>query len=149
MADAIRKESGNRLYLAGTTSGKFQLPNNVTEDLQEACKKAGIPIITPHELRHTFISLLENEMEAPAAVVAALAGKKDNRVTSGYSHTHQIQMKKWLSAHFNAFRKALEKLKSESQTASQEVISQVQNRFKLTLWCAGKEFVYLLASRFG
>ena len=108
LAEWIRKHSQGRFYLAGTAKNKFQLPNNVTEDLASACTKAKVATITPHELRHTFISLMENEIEAPAAVVAALAGKQDSRVTAGYSHTHQEQLRKWLSVYFQRFKKAVE-----------------------------------------
>jgi len=109
LAEWIRDHSQGRFYLAGTSKNRFQLPNNVSEDLARACAKAKVATITPHELRHTFISLMENEIEAPA-VVAALAGKQDSRVTAGYSHTHQEQLRKWLKVHFQRFKKAVEEV---------------------------------------
>lgn len=30
-----------------------------------ACEKAEVPLVSPHKLRHTFISLMDNEVEAP------------------------------------------------------------------------------------
>lgn len=87
---------GDSLYLAPNTQGGYLTPNNATRELKIACEKVGLKI-TPHELRHTFISLMENELEAPPAIVACLAGRKYQGENAGYSHTHRKQLEKWMA----------------------------------------------------
>jgi integrase len=65
--------------------------------LKRLCQKAGVPEVSPHELRHTFISLMENELAVPPAIVARLAGKRNMGVTAGYSHVSDAQARMWLS----------------------------------------------------
>jgi integrase len=97
-------------WVCSNADGGYLLPNNVTRMLASACLRADVPIISPHELRHTFISLLENELEAPTAIVAALAGKSHKSVTAGYSHTHRQQLEKWLARHFERVQREVEKV---------------------------------------
>lgn len=105
LADEIREQSGGRFYLCGTARNKFQLPNNITKNLKKACEDAKVPVITPHETRHTFISLMENVLRTPDAMVAAIVGKEDKRVTGGYSHAHETEIRKELSVYYSAFKK--------------------------------------------
>jgi integrase len=119
LAEAIRTSSQGRLYLSGTARGKHMLPNNATTKLHAACLAAGISPITPHELRHTFISLMENEIEAPAPIVAALAGRKHravSKMTGGYSHTQKEQLKRWLSVYWVRLQKEIVTQKNELQS---------------------------------
>ena len=62
--------------------------------------------ITPHELRHTFISILENELEVPAPVVARLAGKVHQGATVGYSHATSQQMAKAMERYWSLIEEA-------------------------------------------
>jgi integrase len=97
------------IYVCSDSKGGYLTPNNATRELAEACERAGlghyedrsgkqafIPMVTPHELRHTFISLMENEIEAPPAIVACLAGKSYGGPNKGYSHTHRKQLERWM-----------------------------------------------------
>lgn len=97
------------IYVASDRKGGYLTPNNAARllaGLQERVglgeyedrrgKRVFIPLITPHEWRHTFISLLENELEAPDAIVASLAGRKHEGKNAGYSHTHRTQLEKWM-----------------------------------------------------
>lgn len=72
------------------------LPKNITRELRLACVKAEIPVVTPHELRHTFISLMDNEVEAPRTVVMALASHSPQTTTDGYSHVMAEQKLRWM-----------------------------------------------------
>ncbi|MBX3114396.1 MAG: hypothetical protein KF836_07495 [Fimbriimonadaceae bacterium] len=55
-----------------------------------------MPVVGPHALRHTFISLLENEHECPPSIVAELSGKAKQGNTANYSHAHMEQKRKWM-----------------------------------------------------
>jgi integrase len=89
------------IYVCSNTKGGYLTPNNVTREMAKAVENAGIGKVTPHELRHTFISLLENELEVPPAVVASLAGKKGEGITAGYSHSHKAQLLKAMTRHWD------------------------------------------------
>ena len=84
------------VWVCSNSKGGYLTPNNADRELRIALKASGFAdgYITPHELRHTFISLLENELEIPPAVVCALAGKRDDRHAADYSHTHRTQLEK-------------------------------------------------------
>ncbi len=84
------------VYVCSDKKGGYLTPNNAARDLEVAVGLAGIPRVTPHELRHTFISILENDLECPTAIVAALAGKSNKSVTAAYNHTARRQMVKWM-----------------------------------------------------
>jgi integrase len=86
------------IYVCSDSKGGYLTPNNASRELEIAVTKAGIRRITPHELRHTFISLMENELEAPAAIVACLAGRVYAGPNAGYSHSHRRQLAKWINA---------------------------------------------------
>ena len=94
--------------MCSNTKGGHLTPNNAERELAAAVKRAGIPRVTAHEFRHTFISLLENEWEAPPSIVAALAGKTDDRVTSGYSLSHRTQLEKWMKSFWSEVYKVRE-----------------------------------------
>jgi|GEM_PF-3795340 len=121
LADAIRNcNQVSGIYISSDSRGGYLLPKNFVRLLQETCDAASVDRVSPHELRHTFISLMENELEAPTAIVAALAGKKDSRVTAGYSHAHREQMKKWLSVYWQRLKQEAEKLAVSQKNETQE-----------------------------
>lgn len=84
------------IWVCSDSLGGYVLPKNITRELRLACLKAEIPIVTPHELRHTFISLMDNEVEAPRTVVMALAGHSPQTTTDGYSHVKVEQKLRWM-----------------------------------------------------
>jgi integrase len=83
------------IFLVQSVDGPPKLPNNVHRELDELIERIGIPRVTPHELRHTFISLMENELEAPYPVVCALSGKSNRRRTADYNHVSPKRLRAW------------------------------------------------------
>jgi len=84
------------IYLSENRDGGYLIPSNIQDDFKLIWKRAGIGKVTPHELRHTFISIMENELEAPAPIIAKLAGRKHAGSTAGYSHSTVKQLAKWM-----------------------------------------------------
>ncbi|MBS1702868.1 MAG: tyrosine-type recombinase/integrase [Armatimonadetes bacterium] len=82
------------IFICSDSLGGFLTPKNLDRELAAAVKRAGIRKVTPHELRHTFISLLENELEVPDSVVAALAGRAKRGRNSEYSKSFRSQMER-------------------------------------------------------
>lgn len=58
--------------------------------------------IHPHRLRHTFVSLMENELEAPRRVVAQLAGKSKASEMDRYSKSAASSRQRWMDAYAKA-----------------------------------------------
>lgn len=71
-----------------------------------AWERAGIGRVTPHELRHTFISLMENEIEAPRTVVEELSGKSKGKGVGAYSKAAMSRKLAWMEKFWNACRNA-------------------------------------------
>lgn len=87
----------SNVYVCSDTKGGYITPNNATRSLKSACERADVPVVSPHALRHTFISLLENELECPVSIVAELAGKAKQGNTANYSHARMEQKRKWMT----------------------------------------------------
>lgn len=118
LPDAVREALLNAgqvsdVYVCSDTKGGYITPNNATRSLKAACKRAGVPIIGPHALRHTFISLLENELECPQSIVAELSGKAKQGNTANYSHARMEQKRKWMQ---KLWDRASEAAKTAEQT---------------------------------
>lgn len=102
--DLLRSNAGDSLFLIHTRTGKPMTPNNLHRELKELLSTLpDFPMITPHELRHTFITLLENEIEAPHPVVCALAGKAYRSATSAYNHASPKLLRKWSEKYWDCF----------------------------------------------
>lgn len=84
------------IFLCSDTRGGYITPNNATRSLQAACKRAGIRVISPHALRHTFISLMENELGCPSSIVAELSGKVKQGPMGNYSHARAEKKRVWM-----------------------------------------------------
>jgi integrase len=89
------------IWVCSDSKGGYVRPKNVTRELNAACVLAEIPVVTPHELRHTFISLMDNEIEAPRTVVMALAGHAAQSTTDGYSHVKSEQKLRWMERYWD------------------------------------------------
>lgn len=89
------------IWICSNTIGGFITPNNIQRDLKLACEAADVPKVTPHELRHTFISLMDNEVEAPRTVVMSLAGHAPQSTTDGYSHVKNEQKFRWMERYWD------------------------------------------------
>lgn len=105
------------VWVCSDSLGGYVRPQNVRRELTLAQQKAGlgeyvgegkerafIPLVSPHELRHTFVSLMENDLEIPARVVQALAGKGAKR---SYSHAETKQMLKAMERYWEKVSTAL------------------------------------------
>lgn len=90
------------VFVCSDTMGGFLTPNNATRELYAACEKSGIGKVTPHELRHTFISLMENELECPRPIVQELVGHAKEGVTGIYSKSRVEQKRKWMERYWAA-----------------------------------------------
>jgi len=89
------------IFVCSDSKGGYLTPNNAARELERARIKAGIRRITPHELRHTFQSLLENELHCPRPIVNALMGKTDTGVGSEYNHVMPRQMAQWIDTYWS------------------------------------------------
>lgn len=97
LADAKGKSD---IFVCSDSVGGFLTPKNFDRELAAACKRAQIPSISPHELRHTFISILENELEIPTTIVSRLAGKAKKGINRDYSHSTMQQMRRAMDAYW-------------------------------------------------
>ncbi len=114
------------VWLCSDTIGGYIRPKNVARELTRACEAAGlghyeekerkggrvkvfVPLVSNHELRHTFISLMENDLEVPGKVVEDLSGKANKRKTKGYSHTEMAQLEKAMGRYWERLSKELER----------------------------------------
>ncbi len=89
------------IWICSDSVGGYVKPKNITRELKIACAKGEVPVVSPHELRHTFISLMDNEVEAPRTVVMALAGHAAQSTTDGYSHVKSEQKMRWMECFWN------------------------------------------------
>lgn len=85
------------IWVCSNKVGGFLSPGIISTKLNEACSRAGVPRVSPHELRHTFISLMDNDIEAPRTVVMSLAGHAAQSTTDGYSHVKIEQKLRWMN----------------------------------------------------
>ncbi|MBS1712967.1 MAG: site-specific integrase [Armatimonadetes bacterium] len=92
------------IWVCSDSKGGYVRPKNITRELTAACTKAEVPRVSPHELRHTFISLMDNEVEAPRTVVMALAGHSARSTTDGYSHVKIEQKRRWMERFWDHLR---------------------------------------------
>lgn len=95
------------IWMCANSTGGYVLPKNITRELKIACKKAEVPIVSPHELRHTFITIMENELECPASILKEIVGHAKDRVTGGYSHPRMDQKRKWMQKYWQHVSSAL------------------------------------------
>ncbi len=96
------------IWICSNSLGGYITPKNVSRELRTACQNAGIGIVTPHELRHTFISLMDNEVEAPRTVVMSLAGHAPQTTTDGYSHEKAEQKLRWMERFWAVLQESAE-----------------------------------------
>jgi integrase len=80
------------VFLCSDAKGGYMLPSNAYDDFKDLVTAVGLEPLSPHEMRHTFISLLELELECPGPIVDELAGRK----RSDYRHASQEQKTRWL-----------------------------------------------------
>lgn len=64
--------------------------------VSEACERLGLPRVTVHGLRHSFGTILEVDLGAPRAVVAALMGHSIRESHAAYTHAHEAACRDWL-----------------------------------------------------
>jgi len=82
---AARSWHDDRLVFA-STNGFVLSPSNVRRELIAICKRAGVPVVQPNELRHSCASLL-SDMGVPNEQIADLLGHTTTRmVDQTYRH---------------------------------------------------------------
>lgn len=99
---SLRECAGkSAVFVCSDTMGGYLTPNNATRELQAAVTKAGIGKVNPHELRHTFVSLMETELECPRPIVQEIVGHAKTGVTGIYSKSHVEQKRKWMQRYWD------------------------------------------------
>lgn len=100
---SLRSSQGrSAVFVCSDTMGGYLTPNNATRGLYEMCEKSGIGKVTAHELRHTFISLMQNELECPLPIIQEIVGHAKTGVTGMYSKSRIDQKRKWLTRYWDA-----------------------------------------------
>jgi len=89
------------IWVCSDTLGGYIKPKNVTRELAIACRRAGVPVVTPHELRHTFITNMENVIAAPRAIISAVTGHVGQSITDAYSHPKRENISVWMERYWN------------------------------------------------
>ena len=72
-----------------TSSGKPQQPSNVRRHLAAICERAGVPVVTPNELRHSCASLL-SDSGVPNELIADLLGHTTTRMVE-LTYRHRLR----------------------------------------------------------
>lgn len=72
-----------------TTSSKPQQPSNVRRHLAAICERAGAPVVTPNELRHSCASLL-SDSGVPNELIADLLGHTTTRMVE-LTYRHRLR----------------------------------------------------------
>jgi integrase len=89
VSDTVRVESGRRnpeSLVFPSPEGNYQRQSNFTRrEWKTTRKKAGLPSVVFHDLRHFFVSHARNA-GLPSAVTEQLAGHSDERTHRGYTH---------------------------------------------------------------
>ncbi len=83
------------IWVCSDSIGGYLTPKNVVRELNEALERLELHV-TPHGLRHSFISILENELECPDSIAAALSGRAKRGQNATYSHAKPAQLERWM-----------------------------------------------------
>lgn len=73
--------TGDAFVFPNTRGGPMNRHNLLFKYLRPALAKAGLPALTLHELRHTFVSIMMYEWRVPAEIVASMIGHADVSLT--------------------------------------------------------------------
>lgn len=88
MLDAEGLPKGQKALVFPSTRGTPMSADNLRKrNLKPDLAKAGLPVLTLHELRHTFASIMLHEWHVPPAVVQEMLGHESISMTMGlYGH---------------------------------------------------------------
>lgn len=81
-------------------------PRALWRELKAVAKDCGIETFHTHLLRHTFISLMENELECPRRIVAQIAGKAKKGEMDRYSQSSMRRRKEWAAIYADELTKS-------------------------------------------
>ena len=84
--------AGSRLVFPGR-GGKAFANQAFNIRLSNACREAGVPLISAHCLRHTAATLLLNEREKNLREVQTLLGHKSLATTARYTHVDRQRLR--------------------------------------------------------
>ena len=85
-----------RLQLKGGSFRDLPLTKELSDSLEGiklACKRARVPVISAHPLRHTAATILLNERGANLRDVQALLGHKSLATTARYTHVDSERLR--------------------------------------------------------
>ena len=83
--------SDDTLVFPDHRTGSWREPTSVNYAVRQACKRAGVPVVSPHWLRHSGISVARLA-DKDIVTIAKRAGHKDISTTYGvYSHTQEAE----------------------------------------------------------
>lgn len=75
-------------------------PNQLNRRMAAMCERAGLVHLTPHQLRHTFVTNLLR-CGVPLEIVQRLANHSDPAVTMGYAKVSASALKNWQRTQVN------------------------------------------------
>ncbi len=96
----LEQLEGDTVWVCSNSDGGHLLPRSVAKELKAACQVAGIPYVSPHDLRHTFISIMECELECPETIRREIVGHAAKTVHARYSHSRMDQKRKWMEKYW-------------------------------------------------
>lgn len=76
--------------------GKYMTPGMSDYYLRRLCTQLDMEPVGPHALRHTFITIMEDEVECPRRIVQALVGHAGKEITDGYSKVSIEAKRRWM-----------------------------------------------------
>jgi len=91
-----------RVWICEGRKGGYMTPCGAEWALKQACMWADLEPIGPHAMRHSFITAMENELEAPRRVVQALVGHAGKEITDGYSKVSLEAKNRWMQRFHNS-----------------------------------------------
>jgi integrase len=94
------EELGQKRIWICDENEKYMSPGMSDYYLRRLCRTLGMDPIGPHALRHTFITILENELECPRRIVQALVGHRGKEITDGYSKVSMEAKRRWMQAYW-------------------------------------------------
>ena len=80
---------GDTRLMFASTNGRVLSPSNVRRQLAALCVRAGVPVVTPNELRHSCASLL-SDLGVPNEQIADLLGHTTTRMVE-LTYRHRLR----------------------------------------------------------
>lgn len=113
---ALRSNQMHPIFVCWNKTG-YALPNAVQVEYDKLSAALDLPRFTTHDLRRTFLTIMESEVEAPASVVAKLGRKSKTKLgTIGtYLHPDLTKSRKWMDRYWNLCLQELTEFLTEKE----------------------------------